>query len=292
MLARFPGDPYIAQQAKTLIDYGKAQRDQAYQARLKTYESDLALRNQQTLATDTFNRGAPERELERKAKEAEIAKAQRDAATAQETLVAAQRQNQLREKFAGMNPEDVYKEMKTSQSAAKQAQQGLEASNAAMKAFDKGAISGFGANQRLDVAKLFTALGLVDKGDRIANTETFRNAMQPVVAAILHQTSGTSQLSEGELAFAKAASAGNITLDPQSIRQLMTIIDKRSREVIADHQEKMDAVFGKGNAAANALYGVPMPVLSQKASGVAEGATATGPNGAKMIVRDGYWEKK
>ena len=78
------------------------------------------------------------------------------------------------------------------------------------------------------------------------------------MAAILHQTSGTSQLSEGELAFAKQAAAGNITLDAKTIPRLMEIIDKRSREVIKDHQTLTGAMFGD-DPKAKAVYGVDMP---------------------------------
>jgi hypothetical protein len=88
--------------------------------------------------------------------------------------------------------------------------------------------------------------------------------MQPVVASILHQTSGTSQLSEGELRFAQKAAAGDITLDPASIRELMRIIDKRSNEVIRDHQTLTGALFGD-NPQAKAMYGIEAPPKSQDA---------------------------
>ena len=219
---------------------------------------------------------------------------QAQAAEAQAKALAEQKKNELREKFGNQDPEQVYKELATSRAQAKSGADALTASHAAMKAFNQGAITGTGANQKLDVAKLFTAMGLVDKHDLIANTETFKSAMQPVVAAILHQTSGTSQLSEGELAFAKAAAAGNITLDPKSIRDLMTIIDKRSKEVLDEHQGKVDVLFGKDNPQASATWGVPTPKLSPRAVNVPEGTTASKklPDGTlkRIIVNGGYWE--
>ena len=175
-----------------------------------------------------------------------------------EAVTKARDENRLRAQFANLPPEEVFKKVNESHKIAKSGQDALVASAAAMKAFKDGAITGYGADQKLNVAKLFTALNLTDKGNLIANTETFKSAMQPVVAAILHQTSGTSQLSEGELAFAKQAAAGNISLDAKTIPRLMEIIDKRSREVIKDHQTLTSAMFGD-DPKAKAVYGVDMP---------------------------------
>ena len=157
-----------------------------------------------------------------------------------------------------MDPETVFKTMTESSKVASSAAKSLAASQSAITALNAGAITGAGAEARLDIAKFLHNMGLPDKGNVIANTETFRGAMQPVVASIMHQTSGTSQLSEGELKFAAKAAAGDITLDAQSIRQLTTIIDKASRGIIESHQKKMDVLF-PDNPQAKALFGVEMP---------------------------------
>jgi hypothetical protein len=180
----------------------------------------------------------------------------KDVASATET----EQKNALRAQFGNMPPDEVFKNVSESHKVASSAAKGLQASQAAMAAFNSpgGVITGTGANQRLDVAKLFTYMGLADKGDVIANTETFRNAMAPVVASIMHQTSGTSQLSEGELRFAQRAAAGDITLDAASIKQLTAIIDKGAKGIIDDHSRKVDVLFGD-NAQAKSVYGVTAP---------------------------------
>jgi hypothetical protein len=246
------GDPYLQQQADGLIKYGADQRKQQYDAILQDYRDQMLERRTRQTAEEAFARtqSTPEHALAVK--------------TAAEELAKVQNENRLRAQFGNLPPAEVFKQVDASRALAKGAQQALVASQTAMDAFNKGAITGTGANQRLDAAKLFTALGLVDKHDVIANTETFRNAMQPVVASILHQTSGTSQLSEGELRFAQKAAAGDITLDPASIRELMRIIDKRSNEVIRDHQTLTGALFGD-NPQAKAMYGIEAPPKSQDA---------------------------
>ena len=209
-----------------------------------------------------------------------------------EAVTEARQKNTLRAQFGNMPPDEVFKNVTESHKVANSAAKSLQASQAAMAAFDApgGVITGSGANMRLDVAKFFTQMGLVDKGNVIANTETFRNAMAPVVASIMHQTSGTSQLSEGELRFAQRAAAGDITLDPGSIKQLMSIIDKGSKGIIADHQRKVDVLFGD-SPQAKATFGVEAPRAPEKAApAVSDGATATGPGGKKMIMRGGNWE--
>jgi hypothetical protein len=268
------GIPLEQQQSKGLIDLGVKNRAERDAALMQDYRDRLLAARTEQAAQAAFARGAPERAQE--------------AAARQEALTKAQQENKLRAQFGNMPPDEVFKQVNASKTIAKSAQQALVASQNATKAIDGGAILGSGANQRLDVAKLFTGMGLVDKGNLIANTEVFKAAMQPIVASILHQTSGTSQLSDNELAFAKSAAAGNITLDPQSIRQLIAIIDKRSNEVIKDHQTLTGALFGKDNAQANALFGIEAP----KAPDPLEGKTATGPNGHQLIRRNGQWVEK
>jgi len=201
-----------------------------------------------------------------------------------EAVKKARAENAVREQFGNMEPAQVFKTIEESSKVAQSAAKSLEASRQAMDAFKQGAITGFGADKKLDIAKLFTAMGLVDKGNIIANTETFKGAMQPVIASILHQTSGTSQLSEGELYFAKNAAAGNITLDPKSIQQLMTIIDKGSRGVIEDHQRKMDVLF-PNNPQAKATFGVEMPAQGPREfKSEAEAAAAGLKPGTKVRI--------
>ena len=237
------GDPNMKAQAEGLIAYGANQRKQVYDARLKDWQDQVAERRQRQAAEETFVR------------EGGALKVQREA----EAVKKAQDENRLRAQFGNLPPDEVFKQVTASRTLAKGAQQALIASRNAMDAFDKGAITGIGANQKLDLAKLLTGMGLVDQGDRVRNTEVFRNAMQPIIASILHQTSGTSQLSEGELRFAQRAAAGDITLEPASIRELMRIIDKRSTEMINDHSTLTGALFGKDSPQANALFGVEIP---------------------------------
>jgi len=260
-----------------------SQREGVQQALQPLYDQEVAKLAQQKAVYDEKMKNLHEM---KKLKEEQEASAQGRVDThlkEQEAITKARDENKLRAQFANMPPDEVFKKVNESHKIAKSGADALTASAAAMDAFSKGAITGYGADAKLNVAKLFTAMGLVDKGDRIANTETFRNAMAPVVAAIMHQTSGTSQLSEGELAFAKQAAAGNISLDAQSIQQLVSIIDKRSHEVLKDHQTLTGTLFGE-DPKAKALYGVETPNVPRNFASEADAAAAGLKPGTRVRI--------
>jgi hypothetical protein len=240
------GSPELLDQANKLIEYGAGQRKEAYNAKLKDWQDQMLIQRQNQLEETKFARGAEQRNLEMAKTKAEL--------TAQENA------NRLRAQFGNMDPAEAYKRLDASRDIAKGARQSMLASQEALHALDNGAITGIGANQRLDMAKLVTSLGLKDMGNEVQNTEVFRGAMQPIVANILHQTSGMSQLSEGELRFAAAAAAGNITLNASSMRELLRIIDTRSKEIINDHRTLTDALYGsEKNPQFHATWGVDVP---------------------------------
>ncbi|HEX3412887.1 MAG TPA: hypothetical protein VHT00_14300 [Stellaceae bacterium] len=240
-----PGNPYVAQAVTPILQEETAKRQYIDKQNAAQYDADVAgyrdmvAKRQEQIATQGS------RSLE--------------ASKGVEDVKQLAATNALRAQFSNLPPDEVFKQLNASKANAMSAAKSLAGAQAAMDAFDKGIITGTGANQKLDVAKLFTSLGIVDKHSLIANTETFRSAMQPVVANILHSTSGTSQLSEGELRFAQRASAGDITLDPQSIRALMTIINKSSRAMVDEHTKNLEAMFGTGDTAAKKMFSVDLP---------------------------------
>jgi Phage tail lysozyme len=241
MLARFPGDPNIAQQAKILIDYGKGQRDQEYQARLKTYESDLALRNQQTLATDTFNRGAPQRELERQAKEVEIAKAKA---------------------FGGLSEATVMKPVEDSAKAVAGIPAGQAAVRNALRVLP-GIFSGSAGDIELSVKKLLAAGGFpVDP--RIGATEQFKAFIMPALAAARQAQSGGANISDNDMLLAAKAVAGDIKLDPSSIKAILEQLERTNVKAAIWHQGKVEAAAGddpQRQAVLFRSYGMPMQDL-------------------------------
>lgn len=138
------------------------------------------------------------------------------------------------------------------------------ASSAALDALDNaqaalpGAITGAAANQRLALQKIGSLLGVADTSS-ITDTETFRSAMQPVVAAALHATVGSSQISDADREFAARAAAGDITLDETSIQRLINITRAANTAIVRQYNESLDGVYPDDgtHTRERALYNVP-----------------------------------
>jgi hypothetical protein len=111
---------------------------------------------------------------------------------------------------------------------ARAAVTGLQAIQEARKAVAGGAIFGAGADTRLGLQKVGSLLGVVNP-EKIQNTETFRAAIAPQVAAMLKATVGTAQISNTDREFAEKAAGGNISLDEGSVKRLLTIMEKAAR---------------------------------------------------------------
>jgi hypothetical protein len=160
----------------------------------------------------------------------------------------------------GGSDKQVFDAMLASTDAAKSAATGLSGLYEAQKAVEDGIISGFGADQRLWLQKAGAALGVSDPAV-IENTETFRSAIAPQVAAMVKATVGSANISNADREFAEKAAGGNITLDAQSIKRLMGVMRKMSEATIQSHLNKLNAVYpeGQGFDRERALFGVTMP---------------------------------
>jgi hypothetical protein len=124
-----------------------------------------------------------------------------------------------------------------------------------------GAITGFGADQRLALAKVATYFGADPSA--VTDTETFRAAIAPQVAATMKATVGSTQISDADRKFAEQASGGSIALDQTSIARLLDIMKRADEVIIAKHQAKLDKVYpdtpdGK-YARERALFGLDVP---------------------------------
>lgn len=136
----------------------------------------------------------------------------------------------------------------------------------AQKAIDAGAITGFGADGRLDLARLGAYLGITDPA-AVQNTETFKSAIAPQVAAMLKATAGTANLSNADREFAEKAAGGNITLDEGSIKRLIGIMTKASTTAINTHNRKVNEIYPETEdgryARERSLFLLPEPVIPE-----------------------------
>jgi hypothetical protein len=126
---------------------------------------------------------------------------------------------------------------------------GLASLREARKLVDAGGMFGAGADLRVGAAKVLSLLTGEPVDPKVVNTESFAGAIAPLVGATLKATSGTAQLSEGELRFAQKAAAGDINLDQQSIKRVLSILEKAMVNSATTHNRKLDAVYPKGQGA-------------------------------------------
>ena len=235
-------------------------------------QREMEIRRAIGATTDPTLRGrlepfAERMEAERKFKDAQNMKLwEKDVAayekrtdpTNQAQLRKLQDEEALRKQYGNLPQAEVVKRIAESKDTADKSITAFNAIRTARSALDAGAITGFGANQRLDWAKLNQLMGLEDKGNVIANTEVFRSSMAPAVASMLKATVGTTQISNTDRDFAEKAAGGQITLDASSIKRLLDVSHRLSLETMGKHQTTMDAIY-RDNPQAQALFGVDPP---------------------------------
>lgn len=143
---------------------------------------------------------------------------------------------------------------------ARAAANGLVALREARGAVQGGAIFGAGADLKLGLQKAAAAFGVGDT-EKIQNTETFRSAIAPQIAAVMKSTVGSANISNSDREFAEKAAGGSITLDQGSITRLLDIMERASVERLKLHNEQLDAVYPDpvGNKRERALFGVKIP---------------------------------
>lgn len=142
----------------------------------------------------------------------------------------------------GGSDKQIFDSVEESAKAARAAATGLTGIREARNALSGGMITGFGANQNLALQKAGAALGIVDP-EKIINTETFRSAIAPQVAAMLKSTVGSANISNSDREFAEKAAGGNITLDDKSINRLLGVMERAGSAVVADHTRRLDAIY-------------------------------------------------
>lgn len=164
--------------------------------------------------------------------------------------------------FGGGSEKQVFDTVAASAESARSAVSGLRALQEAKTAIEGGIISGAFADNVLALQKIGAALGVVDP-TVIQNTETFRSAIAPQVAAMIKATVGSAQLSNADREFAEKAAGGNINLDEGTIRRLVDIMERGSRAAVQGHIDRLNAVYPETPEGTyrreRALFGVSLP---------------------------------
>ena len=181
----------------------------------------------------------------------------------------------------GGSDKQVFDAMMESATTARSSVTGLNAIREARKAVEGGGIFGAGADMRLGLAKVGALLGY-DPAD-VQNTETFRAAIAPQVAAMMKATVGSAQISNADREFAAKAAGGDISLDPGSIKRLLGIMEKAGNTAINDHMDRLNQVYPEGKQfdRERALMGVRLPMVEAPAPQGPEPAALLPPQPAQ-----------
>ena len=167
-----------------------------------------------------------------------------------------------------------------SSAAVTNANQSLRTLNEMETLLDDEIFTGATANFELGLAKIADAIGVggKDAAAKAANTEAYVAASAQQTLDILGSGdlgAGTG-ISDNDRKFARQMAAGEITLTADSIRQIVALNRRVAVNVVAEHNRKVTE--------ANDQFGADAPLRFY------EGATATGPDGAKMIYTKGEWK--
>ncbi|WP_339032664.1 hypothetical protein WI604_15905 [Bradyrhizobium symbiodeficiens] len=161
--------------------------------------------------------------------------------------------------LGGGSDEQIFKEMVDRSKSARAVAQGLTGIRNAREAIDGGAITGFKADDRLSLQKAAKYFGVpFGDADKIENSETFKAAIAPQVAAIVKATVGTTNISDADRRFAERAAGGSLDLDEGSIKRLLDIMERASTSHLQQYQETLDALYPEPDKhkRERALFGV------------------------------------
>lgn len=131
--------------------------------------------------------------------------------------------------FGKVNAIQFFERRKSAQDAVVS----LQGNTEARKLLDSGVITGKGAEFITGFNNfLIERLGFNVSKDEVANTEAFLAAQAKQVAGIIKAFGAGTGLSDADREFAEKAAGGKITMTEQSIRRILAINDRASRNVI------------------------------------------------------------
>ena len=115
---------------------------------------------------------------------------------------------------------------------ARSASQSIGSIHQARSLLESGITTGFGAERRLDLQRLGSALGITDPSV-VSNTEAFRAVMGRQVLAEIKALGANPSNADRE--FAERIAAGSIDLNEQTLRRMLEIRETSARNVIKSY---------------------------------------------------------
>jgi len=130
--------------------------------------------------------------------------------------------------FGKVNAQEFFKRRQSAMDAAASMEGITEAKNL----LDSGVITGFGAEYKVGLGKALQEVGFNVAEDAVANSEAFIAAQAKQVANIIKAFGAGTGLSDADREFAEKAAGGKITMTEKSIRRILDINDRGSRNVL------------------------------------------------------------
>ena len=191
------------------------------------------------------------------------------------------------EKFSDKAGELAATRLDTYRQQADDAVQTLTTIKKSSTMLDKGMITGFAGDWRLNVARALNLVG-ADNTETIANTEAFVANQGNEVGRIIKLFGSGTGLSDADREYAAKIAAGDISMNQQSMRKIINIREKQARWTIKNYADERGRVKDKPGIEFYPEVAEPPAFGGQTAE-----KTATNPQtGEVMAFRDGKWVKK
>ena len=181
--------------------------------------------------------------------------------------------------FASKLTEGASKNFLELNEAARTAEEILTLNNRSKVLMDEGIKTGFGANFRLNTARLAKELGLVPLSmDDVAATEEFIAIRARQLMKLLPAFGSGSGISDRDVDIARGIAGGDVSLDEEALRSILYMEETLARDLIEKNNkslERMMRITGEemSPAIAEGFY-VPLPKREDY---------ATPPNAAKYL---------
>lgn len=168
----------------------------------------------------------------------------------------------------------------------------LESANEARSLLDQGIVTGTGAQFIVNMNKMLDQVGIKSLDPKISNTEAFTSARAQEVGRIIKQFGSGTGLSDADREYANKMAGGQIGLTEESIRKILDINDRATRNIINNFNEEASKIKSPG-----AMFPLtvpeprPLPRVAQPGNrpGAAPAPVAAPPIPGATLGDDGRW---
>jgi hypothetical protein len=235
------GDPRAIAQGQLLQKLGKEQRDRENADLQEKYRQDRQLESQRVIEQQRAEQG-------KGLAQQQLTKAQAEAAE-------AQRANRFGggaayQQFLG----DISKKYEATQQLSNTLPTLQQAKQALAQSY-----TGRGAEVKLDANKMLRTLGVPGDYTPAVATELLQSRMKAIAGGMIKSTVGSQNISDADRDFVEAAYAGKISMEPESLRRLLSIAEETTIRSINQHNDRLIGVSKHpDDRAIREQYQVPM----------------------------------